>query len=207
MNIPALQNSLLQVETKHLREAYEGLIYVGDQPFEQFARRFEEYEAKLGEDSTDDDKKKRRFLNRILTEADEVNVMSYQLADDKSITYQASKVTIQNACAKYLSTGLHTQPSDDELYSIPDSLLPIQTEMDATNDSITANMQTVTHNEIDIPSDNSAATVTTTNTDICGEIQTAADDLHKLIKEAEKQKEVIRKLYNSINNQTTEMRS
>ena len=86
---------------------------------------------------------------------------------------------MQNACAKYLSTELHTQPSDVELYSIPDSLLPIQTELDEMNDSTTANMQTVTRNEIDIPSDNSAATVTTTNTDIRRELQTAADDLQK----------------------------
>ena len=114
---------------------------------------------------------------------------------------------MQNACAKYLSTELHTQPSDDDLYLIPDALLPIQTEIDEMNDSFTANMQTVIRDEIDIPSDNSAATVTTTNTDIRGDIQTAADDLRKLIKQAEKQKEVIRKLYNNINVQTTEMKS
>ena len=103
--------------------------------------------------------------------------MAYQLADDKSITYKASKVAMKNACDQYLFTGLYTQPSDDELYSISDSLLPTQTEMDAMSRSTTANMQTVTRNEIDIPSDNSAATVTTTNTDIRGELQTAADDL------------------------------
>ena len=79
MNIPVLQDNLLQAENNHLRQAYESLTYVGDQPFEQFAWRFEEYKAKLGEDSTYDDKKKRRFLNRILTEADKVNAMSYQL--------------------------------------------------------------------------------------------------------------------------------
>ena len=188
MNIPVLQDNLLQAENKHLRQAYESLTYVGDRPFEHFARRFEEYEAQLGEDTMDDDKRKRQFLNKILTEVDEVNAVSYQLQDDKSITYQASKIAMQNACAKYLSTELHTQPSDDDLYLIPDALLPIQTEIDKMNDSITANMQTVTRDEIDIPSDNSAATVTTTNTDIRGDIQTAADDLRKLIKQAEKQK-------------------
>ena len=73
----------------------------------------------------DDDKRKRQFLNKILTEVDEVNAVSYQLQDDKSITYQASKIAMQNACAKYLSTELHTQPSDDDLYLIPDALLPI----------------------------------------------------------------------------------
>ena len=65
----------------------------------------------------------------------------------------------------------------------------------------------MTRNDINIPSDNSATTVTTTNTDICRELQTVADDLRKLIKEAEKQKEVVRTLYKNINDQTAEMKS
>ena len=153
------------------------MAYKGNQPFEQFVKQFEGYKDKLKEDSTDDDKKKRQFLNRIFTENNNVNTMAFQLAEDKSITYEASKVAMKNACDQYLSTGLYTQPSDDELYSISDSLLPTQNEMDAMSRSTNANMQTVAHNEIDIPSDNSAATVTTVNTDIRGELQTAVDDL------------------------------
>ena len=93
---------------------------------------------------------------------------------------------MKNASDSHLSTGIYTQPSDDELYSISNSLLPTQNEMDAMSRSTNASMQTMTRNDINIPSDNSAATVTTTNTDICRELQTAADDLRQLIKEAEK---------------------
>ena len=96
------------------------MAYDGNQPFEQFVKQFEDYGDKLEEDSTDDDKKKRRFINRIFTESEDVNTMAFQLADDKSITYKASKVAIKNACDQYLSTGLYTQPLNDELYSISD---------------------------------------------------------------------------------------
>ena len=79
--------------------------------------------------------------------------------------------------------------------------------MDAMSRSTNASMQTMTRNDINIPSDNSAATVTTTNTDIRGELQTAADDLRQLIKEAEKQKEVVRTLYKNINDQAAKIKS
>jgi hypothetical protein len=177
MNIPFLQNNLLQAENDHLHNEYNNLAYEGNQPFEQFVKQFKEYKDKLREDSTDDDKKKQQFINRIFTESEDVNVTAWQLADNKSITYEASKIVMKNACDRHLSTGLYTQPSDDELYSIPDSFLSTQNEIEATSRSTNVSMQTMTRNDINIPSDNSAATVTTTNTDIRGEIQTAADDL------------------------------
>ena len=94
MNIPVLQNNLLQAENNHLREAYKDLAYESNQPFEQFVKQFEEYKDKLKEDSTDDDKKKRRFFNRIFMESEDVNATAFQLADDKSIMYNASKIAM-----------------------------------------------------------------------------------------------------------------
>ena len=177
MSIPVIQNDLLRAENDHLRAEYDSLTYQGTQLFDQYVKQFKEYKDKLKKDSSDDDKKKTQFLNRILTENEEVNAIAWQLADDKSITYEASKTVVKNACDKYLSTGLYTQPSDDELYSITDSSLPTQNEIQATSCTDNVNMQTMTRNESDISLDNSATTVMTTNTDIRGEIQTAVDDL------------------------------
>ena len=129
MNIPVLQND-------HLRAEYDSLTYQGTQPFEQYVKQFKEYKDKLKKDSSDDDKKKKRFLNRIFTENEDVNATAWQLADDNSITYKASKNAMKNPCDEHLSTGLYTQPSDDELYSIPDSSLPTQNEIEAMSCTI-----------------------------------------------------------------------
>ena len=135
MSIPILQDNLLRAE-------YDNLTYEGTQPFEQYVKQFEEYKDKLKIRMGNDSKRKKRFLNRILTENEEVNRIVWQIADDKSITYEATKIAMKNACNKHLSTGLFTQLLDDEFNSIPDETLPTQSK--AMSQMQNADMRTMT---------------------------------------------------------------